>query len=587
MEAKRWISLVFLALILVGLSSSDSFFKDSDQQVQAMSFISDLKATILGFFDETWVTTEDSEAINEEIKPKHDILTPNLTTCHKSLSDADRPVYCCPPKRESLEPIIDFKFPDISEPIKVRKPAHLVDADYIAKYNKAIAIMKSLPYDDPRSYMRQANMHCIYCTGAYNQQNSNSLLKIHRSWMFFPWHRMMIYFHERILGSLIGDENFALPFWNWDSPEGMFIPDMYLNGSMIDTQRDSSHLPPQVADINYDYFERGLGPEDQISTNIAFMYNQMVSGAKKTELFMGCPYKAGENGFCDGPGTIELAPHNALHTWVGSNLNTEREDLGAFYSAARDPIFYAHHSNIDRLWNVWNELRGNKPAIEDPEWLDSTFYFHNEKSQLVRIKIRDVLDSAKLRYAYENVENVWLNARPKPSVPPKIARQVLKMRENQNPFLDISNQAIVSPDFGLNGKRLDTTIRAKLHRPKTHRSKIEKEKEEEIIVVYGIDISKDTYVKFDVYVNAVDETMIGAESREFAGTFVNMKRGVRIVLNKGDLVVKRKTIFKVGITELLEDLEADDDETIWVTLVPRGGTGIHTTVDGVRIEYMK
>ncbi|KAI3969881.1 hypothetical protein MKX01_038349 [Papaver californicum] len=587
MEAKRWVSLVFLALILVGLSSSDLFLKDSDQQVQAMSFISDLKATILGFFDETWLTMEESKAINEEIKPKHVILTPNLTTCHKSLSDADRPVYCCPPKRESLEPIIDFKFPDISEPIKVRKPAHMVDADYIAKYNKAIAIMKSLPYDDPRSYMRQANMHCIYCTGAYNQQNSNSLLKIHRSWMFFPWHRMMIYFHERILGSLIGDENFALPFWNWDSPEGMFIPGMYLNGSMIDTQRDSSHLPPQVADINYDYFERGLGPEDQISTNIAFMYNQMVSGAKKTELFMGCHYKAGENGFCDGPGTIELAPHNALHTWVGSNLNTEREDLGAFYSAARDPIFYAHHSNIDRLWNVWNELRGNKPAIEDPEWLDSTFYFHNEKSQLVRIKIRDVLDSSKLRYTYENVENVWLKARPKPSVPPKIARQVLKMRENQNPFLDISNQAIVSSDFGLNGKRLDTTIRVKLHRPKTHRSKIEKEEEEEIIVVYGIDISKDTYVKFDVYVNAVDETMIGAESREFAGTFVNMKRGVRIVLNKGDLVVKRKTIFKVGITELLGDLEADGDETIWVTLVPRGGTGIHTTIDGVRIEYMK
>ncbi|RZC49897.1 hypothetical protein C5167_018327 [Papaver somniferum] len=220
MEAKRWVSLVLLALILVGLSSSDLFVQDSDQQVQAISFISDLKATVLGFFDGTWLTVEDASAINEEVKPKHVILTPNLTTCHKSLSDADRPVYCCPPKRESLEPIIDFQFPDISEPIRVRKPAHMVDADYIAKYNRAIAIMKSLPYDDPRSYMRQANMHCIYCTGAYNQQNSNSLLKIHRSWMFFPWHRMMIYFHERILGSLIGDESFALPFWNWDSPDG-------------------------------------------------------------------------------------------------------------------------------------------------------------------------------------------------------------------------------------------------------------------------------------------------------------------------------------------------------------------------------
>ncbi|KAI3937358.1 hypothetical protein MKW98_001929 [Papaver atlanticum] len=60
------------------------------------------------------------------------------------------------------------------------------------------------------------------------------------------------------------------------------------------------------------------------------------------------------------------------------------------------------------------------------------------------------------------------------------------MKENHIPFLDISNQAIVSPDFGLNGKRLDATIRVNLHRSKTHRSKIEKEQEEEIIVVYGI-----------------------------------------------------------------------------------------------------
>ncbi|RZC94092.1 hypothetical protein C5167_016786 [Papaver somniferum] len=578
-------SLMILAVVLVGLSSFSDVLK-CQQQVEAIPFTTDLRTNILGIFNGAWLKME--RAADEEVsKPKRIVLSPNLTTCHQSLSDADQPVYCCPPESETLEPIVDFQFPDTSKPIKVRKPAHLVDEDYIAKYNKAIDIMKSLPYQDPRNYIRQANMHCLYCTGSYNQQHSSSLLKIHRTWLFFPWHRMVLYFHERILGSLIGDENFALPFWNWDTPDGMFIPDMFLNGSMADTQRESSHLPPQVADINYDYVESGLGTSDQISANVALMYNQMVSGAKKAELFMGCPYKAGENGFCDGPGTIELAPHNPVHAWVGSNSNTEREDLGAFFTAARDPIFYAHHSNVDRLWNVWNELRSNKPPVEDPDWLESTFFFHNEKSQLVRIKVKDVLDTSKLRYDYENVENVWLSARPKPSVPPKIARHVLKMRDSENPFFGDSNQAIVLPAIGLKGRRLDTTIRVKLHRPKTHRSKIEKEQEEEILVIYGINISNDMYVKFDVYVNAVDETTIGPESREFAGTFVNMKRGIRIVMEKEDLVVQRKTTFKVGITELLEDLEADGDQTIFVTLVPRGGTCVSTSIDGVRIEYMQ
>ncbi|KAI3903169.1 hypothetical protein MKW98_031823 [Papaver atlanticum] len=65
------------------------------------------------------------------------------------------------------------------------------------------------------------------------------------------------------------------------------------------------------------------------------------------------------------------------------------------------------------------------------------------------------------------------------------------------------------------------------------------------------------YAKFDVYVNAVDEITIGPESREFAGTFVNMRRG------------------------------ADDDEVIWVSLVPRGRTGLNFAIDGIRIEYMR
>ncbi|XP_010263628.1 PREDICTED: aureusidin synthase-like [Nelumbo nucifera] len=579
MDAKNWVSVVLFTLAFTG------FYAIILLPYSSNGVLGELRSLIPDILT-AWHSTA-PKALQEEAAGRV-ILSPNLTTCHQSLSDADVPVYCCPPKRESEEAFIDFQFPDPSSlTLRIRRPAHLVDDDYIAKYNKALSIMKSLPYEDPRNFMRQANMHCIYCTGAYNQQHSNSLLKIHRSWLFFPWHRMMLYFHERILASLIGDDTFALPFWNWDSPAGMVIPRMYMNGSFRDPERDASHLPPQVADIDFDYVESGLDPQDQIATNVAFMYNQMVSGAKKTELFMGCPYKPGEEGFCDGPGTIELAPHNALHTWVGSNLNPERENLGAFYSAARDPIFYAHHSNIDRLWEVWRGLQGAKAEIHDPDWLDSYFFFHDEKSQLVRIKIRDVLDITKLGYDFQKVDLPWLNARPKPAVSPKIARYMLKTREDDQNVLPRHTTDKVGFSFGPEGRTLDTAVRVKVPRPKILRTKKEKEEEEEVLLVYGIDIKKDVYVKFDVYVNAIDETRIGPESREFAGTFVNMRHGVRLVMNRGDATVKRKTNLKLGISELLEDLEADGDESIWVTLVPRGGTGLHISIDGIRIEYMR
>ncbi|KAH8510712.1 hypothetical protein H0E87_008301 [Populus deltoides] len=238
------------------------------------------------------------------------VILPNLTSCHESMGRSDLPVYCCPPMNQSNVAIIDFQFPDPSLPLRVRRPTHLLDDNYISKYKKAITIMKSLPDTDPRSYTRQANLHCLFCTGAYNQQGSNSPLNIHRSWLFFPWHRMLIYFHERILGSLIGDDTFALPFWPWDIPEGMVIPEMYMKAPFFHEARDFSHFPPSVVDLDYscptpsseDYgcFESGLGPEDQVHTNLAMMYNQMVAGAKKMELFMGCPYKAGRGGLAMG-----------------------------------------------------------------------------------------------------------------------------------------------------------------------------------------------------------------------------------------------------------------------------------------------
>ncbi|TYI37699.1 hypothetical protein ES332_A03G231300v1 [Gossypium tomentosum] len=496
-------------------------------------------------------------------------IGPNLTACHSSYGRPDLLVYCCPPGFQNPVPFTDFKFPDPS-PVRVRRPAHLLNESFIAKYNKALSIMKSLPYDDPRSFHRQANLHCQFCTGAYEMLNSSgSELNIHRTWMFFPWHRMMIYFHERILGSLIGDDTFALPFWAWDIPDGMTIPDFYVDKSspFFHSQRDFSHFPPRVADLDYspDDNDPRFDRKEQTETNLAFMYNRMVSGAKKTELFMGCTYKAGDKN-CDSPGTIESAPHNTLHTWIGSGLNPGREDMGKFYSAAKDPVFYAHHSNIDRLWEVWRDINDRKLDIDDSDWLNSFFLFYDENLNLVKIKVKDVLDITKLGYSYEEVHRPWLNHRPPPSVPPEQARRITNLKQNENP--------VFSSDFRrvLDGK-LTVTVNRSVKR--------EKVDEEETVVVYGIVVRGNEYVKFDVYVNLSDDTKINPKFREFAGTFAYIPGGGR----GGPNLKKMK--LKLGISELLKDLKADEDESIWVTLVPRTTSCSNVSIEGIKIEYIK
>ncbi|XVE49037.1 hypothetical protein DITRI_Ditri01bG0049800 [Diplodiscus trichospermus] len=522
----------------------------------------------------SWFSSNHDHNIHKAANAK--AVAPNLTACHQSFGAVNFPVYCCPPGFETPVPFVDFKFPDQQSPVRVRRPAHLLDDNYVAKYSKALSIMKSLPYDDPRSFARQADLRCLYCTAAYDQQNTNVPLNIHRTWFFYPWHRMMVYFHERILASLIGDDTFALPFWAWDIPEGMVMPDMYvtMNSSLFHARRDFSHFPPQMVDLNY-YGEKNLSPQEQLDTNLAFMYNRMVSGARKMELFMGCPYKTGE--YCDSPGTLELSPHNTMHMWIGSDSRPGREDMGRFYSAARDPIFYAHHSNIDRLWESWREINKNQLDIRDPDWLNSFFFFYDENQKLVKIKVRDVLDTTKLGYSYEKVGHAWMDNRPRPSIPPKLARQILYMTGNESQ-MQLLSKHILSHDFGPLARILDAPLTVKVNRSKNHWSQREKE-EEEVIVVHDIEVKAVSYVKFDVYINVVDHTVIKPRFREFAGTFVH------IPTDHIGKKVRSKTYLKLGISEQLKDLEADRDENIWITLLPKTVSCSNVTIGGIRIEY--
>ncbi|KAJ6739094.1 AUREUSIDIN SYNTHASE-LIKE [Salix koriyanagi] len=171
---------------------------------------------------------------------------------------------------------------------------------------------------------------------------------------------------------------------------------------------------------------------------------------------------------------------------------------------------------------------------------------------LNKIKILDVLSITKLRCSYEKVNFPWLNNRPRPSVPLEVARNVLKTRQNAK--------------LQRNGRFLDSTLRARVNRPKVRRTKKEKDEEEEILVVHGIDVPEERYVKFDVYVNVVNETIMYPRFREFAGTFVHIDPGMIRVAREANLeTLRKKTDLKLGISELLEDLEADGDDSIWVT----------------------
>ncbi|KAL2341926.1 hypothetical protein Fmac_009866 [Flemingia macrophylla] len=498
------------------------------------------------------------------------ISPPDLTSCGPpDLPAGVQPTNCCPP---SSTTIIDFKFPPRNQPLRVRPASHLVSNDYISKYKKAVELMKKLPTDDPRNFTQQANVHCAYCDGAYHQVGFPDLeLQVHNSWLFFPFHRWYLYFYERILGSLINDPTFALPYWNWDAPKGMQLPSIYADpkSPLYDTLRSASHQPPTLVNLDFSFSDPDA-PGD-VSNNLSIMYRQVVSNGKTSTLFLGNPYRAGDDPE-PGGGSVENSPHAPVHGWTGDKNQTNFEDMGNFYSAARDPIFYSHHSNIDRLWSIWKTLGGKRKDFTDSDWLESAFLFYDENKNLVRVKVKDCLDTKKLGYVYQDVDIPWLKSKPSP--------RRLRAQKATTVAQTFGVGAAHAAETSTNVKFplvLDSVVSTIVKRPKKSRSKKQKEDEEEVLVIEGIEFDRNLPVKFDVFINDEDDKLVRPDHTEFAGSFVSVPHSHK---HKNQKTV---TSLSLGLTDLLEDLDVEDDDSVRVTLVPRHGKG-HVKIRGIKID---
>lgn len=491
-------------------------------------------------------------------------------------------VLCCVP--EPTRPVKSFTF-ESKPPRHIRRPAHLVDAKYIAKYNKAYELMKALPITDPRNFTRQSDIHCSFCNGAYTQQGSTNKLQVHFSWLFLPWHRWYLYYHERILGSLIGDPNFSLVFWNWDNQVGggnmmpaMFTPQ---NSALYDSKRNQAHLPPTLNSLNVaSLSSTTLQSNSQITQdNLNIMYQSMVT-ASTPDLFMGKQYSAGQAEPNVG-GTLENGPHNAIHGWTGDPRQTYLEDMGNFYSAGKDPIFFAHHSNVDRLWTIWNTIGGRRKDHTDPDFLDAEFIFYDENADLVTVNVRDALDSSKLGIFYEPVraDTLWLNYNPQPLSPTK-APSLDKL-----PVIGPADQNDAKTDVG-------KKLASKAKRPSgpsqdlLDSKGLRAEEAEEVLVFEEVEVPRNTFIHLAVFINlpeADDQTTLS--SAEYVGSFYNVPH----FMGEMEMSNARKVDVRFGISDNITRLGIKGVSEIAVTIVNKlagaDASVVPITLKGIKIEY--
>lgn len=210
-------------------------------------------------------------------------------------------------------------------------------------YRSAIAAMKALPTSDHRNWNNQADIHLNHCP--------------HGNWYFLPWHRAYLVAFERICRQLTGDASFALPYWDWTSnhqlpaaftsqtynnqPNPLYDGTRTISGSYSfpNSMVGQSVISQILAEPNFEIFGSSR-PTGQNNTNAATW--QRASGAT---------------------GPLEGNPHNGVHGTIGGNMGQ--------YISPRDPIFWLHHCNIDRIWQDWNDAGHSNTT--DPLWKNMAF----------------------------------------------------------------------------------------------------------------------------------------------------------------------------------------------------------------------
>ncbi len=267
---------------------------------------------------------------------------------------------------------------------EMAQPAH---AAALAKYRDAICKMHALPSSDVIGWDKQVAQHCINCAPTKSDN-------IHYSQYFLPWHRAFLYSLERILRKLSGDDDLRLMYWNWE--QDRTVPAIY-------TQ------PKQCLF----YQNRGFGGLSPSDVNV----KPLLTTATWDQFGGG------------GSGQVGAAfggPHANVHDAFAG-------DMSDLQFSPRDPIFYAHHGNIDRLWSSWV-----KAGHANPDFGQDKVYFFDEDRKFRSILLNDLRDERKLGYEYSSLMTTG-------RIPIKVFPLLLNRAVIQPPDPETHNRIISEP----------------------------------------------------------------------------------------------------------------------------------------------
>jgi tyrosinase len=209
--------------------------------------------------------------------------------------------------------------------VRIRKNANTLTA---AERNRLVSAFAKLNNQGLGRFVDFRNMHV-----------NVSSPQAHGAPGFLPWHRAYLLDLERELQAI--DASVSLPYWRFDRPApNIFTGDFFGTSDQLGTVRFNATNPLQfwktdgVQGINRRPF-----------FNVATAPPGLRTEAQT--LALGNQYRNFR--------TMEGNPHASAHTSFGGAISS----IG---TAARDPLFFLLHCNVDRLWAKWQRQNGRFDA---------------------------------------------------------------------------------------------------------------------------------------------------------------------------------------------------------------------------------
>ena len=292
---------------------------------------------------------------------------------------------------------------------RIRYNANSAEAiPHLEAMDKAFGIMKTLDCGNPASWYYQGAIHWIPDNIPNNQLcsiYSTSETDLQLAWdncthssagaeevHFLAWHRMYTYHLEEIIRELSGMDDFALPYWGYtnDNIEDKIMPEIFRDSTsnLFESARWASLNKGEV--IN----EETMGTALDLTVLMQYTDYQLFNA------------------------NADAAPHGAMHNYIGNGAkklspgydnkitqtNTRTGLMGDVPTAGFDPIFWMHHSNIDRIYQQWTNSKNGtlitEQMLDNPAWGYIFFNGNGEKIEYTMGEVREVLYS--LDYDYDD-----------------------------------------------------------------------------------------------------------------------------------------------------------------------------------------